>query len=501
MAVSFSATQVPLSDPEIVNSGRGEYLWLAQPKDPAWWPDLIDEYARDAIAWKTIEPSQGVYDFTVIEQRLAAAAARGGRFGFRVMPMLGIDETRLAPSWVPMTTANGHTYPSWDSAAYINSWTSLVTAIGAHFNGDPRLWFMDISGAGTWGEYAWDDAWGPFMSTANAATIAQAAVSAFPNSTLLAPALRPYQDNAFALSPRVGYRFDYAGCMELTMDGNPPVENQWKTAPVILEWGPNPAAWSTQTAWNNVRDLHASSVSSGNHPTKYAAMNATDQGLFTDAIKRSGHRYSLTSLTLGTSPAAAETMTVTTSWANAGSAPTYDQWRVDLVLRKAGGATEWATQLTGDLRTNLGRGSTATWSSQVTPPTGMSGWYDIGVRAVDTRGYLAPLRLATPGRDATGAHFVGTAYVDGRRTLTLEQNLSALAQAVGADIKTKANAAALNASALTTGTVPMSRLPAGSVIATSSETTRPSSRTDLVCLWTGADPGANKLTGDVWLGA
>ena len=94
MAVAFAAAPVPLSDPEIVNSGRGEYLWLAQPKDPAWWPDLIDEYARDAIAWKTVEPSQGVYDFTVIEQRLAAAAARGGRFGFRVMPMLGIDETR-----------------------------------------------------------------------------------------------------------------------------------------------------------------------------------------------------------------------------------------------------------------------------------------------------------------------------------------------------------------------------------------------------------------------
>ena len=76
MAVAFAAAPVPLSDPEIVNSGRGEYLWLAQPKDPAWWPDLIDEYARDAIAWKTVEPSQGVYDFTVIEQRLAAAASQ-----------------------------------------------------------------------------------------------------------------------------------------------------------------------------------------------------------------------------------------------------------------------------------------------------------------------------------------------------------------------------------------------------------------------------------------
>ena len=44
MAVAFAAAPVPLSDPEIVNSGRGEYLWLAQPKDPAWWPDLTTVY-------------------------------------------------------------------------------------------------------------------------------------------------------------------------------------------------------------------------------------------------------------------------------------------------------------------------------------------------------------------------------------------------------------------------------------------------------------------------
>lgn len=42
--------------------------------------------------------------------------------------------------------------------------------------------------------------------------------------------------------------------------------------------------------------------------------------------------------------------------------------------------------------------------------------------------------------------------------MTLEQNLTAAFQAVGADMKTKANAAALNASALTTGTVPVARL-------------------------------------------
>ena len=471
MPTSFTPATIPFTDPELVNPGRGEYLWQQQPKDPAWWPDLVDEYTRDAIAWTTVEPTQGVYDFTVIEQRLAAAAARGGRFGFRVMPMLGIDETRLAPSWVPMTTVNGHTYPDWNNPAYITAWTSLLTAIGDAFNGDPRLWFMDISGAGTWGEYTWDDAWGPFITDANANTIGQAAVSAFPDSTILAPALRPYMDSWFELSPRVGWRFDYGGCMELTLDGNPPIEHQWKTAPMVIEWGPNPAAWSSQTAWNNVRDLHASAVSSGNHPVKYADMTQADQALFVEAIKRSGYRYSLTSLTVD-DLAAEQSATVSTTWTNAGSAPTYESWRVDLVLRKADTGTEWSAPLTGDLRSNLGRDSTATWSSQVTPPAGMSGWYDVGVRVVDPRGYLPPMRLATAGRDTTGTHFIGTVHVDGRNTtMTLEQNLISAFQAVGADIKSVNSRLAVlesggnSAGVISTGpyTLDPRRTPAGSV--------------------------------------
>lgn len=45
--------------------------------------------------------------------------------------------------------------------------------------------------------------------------------------------------------------------------------------------------------------------------------------------------------------------------------------------------------------------------------------------------------------------------------MTLESNLTAAFQAVGADMKTKANAAALNASALTSGIVPVARLGTG----------------------------------------
>ena len=47
--------------------------------------------------------------------------------------------------------------------------------------------------------------------------------------------------------------------------------------------------------------------------------------------------------------------------------------------------------------------------------------------------------------------------------------------------------------------LPTSELPAGSVISTST-TTRPTARTDIVVMWTGADPGGAAISGDVWLG-
>ena len=84
--------------------------------------------------------------------------------------------------------------------------------------------------------------------------------------------------------------------------------------------------------------------------------------------------------------------------------------------------------------------------------------------------------------------------------MTLESNLTAAFQAVGTDMKDKANAAALNASALTSGTVPIARLPAGSVMSTTSVSVRPTARTDIRVHWhTPEPPTAVMVTGDTWI--
>lgn len=46
----------------------------------------------------------------------------------------------------------------------------------------------------------------------------------------------------------------------------------------------------------------------------------------------------------------------------------------------------------------------------------------------------------------------------------------------------------------------LAALPAGAVIY-SATTTRPSARTDLMCIFVGADPGANALVQDMWIGS
>lgn len=403
----YTPSTIPWSAPEIVNSGRGQYEWLDIPKDPDWWPDLVDEYTRDPIAWKIVEPSKGVYDFTVIEDFLAAAEARGGKFGFRVMPMLWITDTPLAPSWVPMTTGGGGTYPSWNDPTYVDSWVNLVTAIGNRFNGDPRLWFMDISGGGAFGEYYWDTSWGPDITPANALTIAQAAQSAFSDSFVLAPGIGPFMDNAIALGSNVGWRYDFAGCMEISTV--PATENAWKTAPVVLEWCHN-NTWTGATAVANVRELHASSVSSGNHLTRYAEMTPDDQALFIEAMKRAGFRYSLEYVGWPFTINSGEPTQLAVGITNYGSAPTYDVWRVELVLR-APGRTEWTVDLGIDLRTALSDGLAAMKLSTVHLPDGLSGNVAVWVRIVDTRSYLDPMRLATSGRDATGAYPAGSIYI------------------------------------------------------------------------------------------
>ena len=313
-------------------------------------------------------------------------------------------EPKHHPDWVPTGTGNA---PLQNHTTYITGWCDMVGALGAQFNGDPRLHFIDLSGGGAWGEYYWDDAWGVEITPANALTIAQATIAAFPDTYILAPATRPYMDNAIALAPNVGWRFDFAGGMPLTLAGTP-MQDRWKTAPVVTEWAPDPASFTTALALDNVRSMHISMVSSGNKPLLTSAMTAPDRAVFEQAVRETGHRYTLTTLAVPHKATAGTTHTVTVTLRNDGVAPTYDTWRTDLVLTHATSGAAHTIPLSGvNARTCVGGGSVVSYDSTITLPA-EPGWYQASVRITDVKTtYLPPARLANTGRDPSGAYPMG----------------------------------------------------------------------------------------------
>ena len=169
---------IPMSAPEIPNPMRGQYEWLGSPTVPSGFP-ATDVYYRDQVAWKRIEPSPGVYDFSSFDQGIARARELGGRFGFRVMawcPGCWLDAT---PDWLPRQP--GTDIPAWDDEEFLVAWERLMAELGRRYAAEPALGWVDVGGYGAWGE--WHNAnQGSEISVANAVRLMQAVLVGVPEA-------------------------------------------------------------------------------------------------------------------------------------------------------------------------------------------------------------------------------------------------------------------------------------------------------------------------------
>lgn len=395
----------------------------APPADPTWWP-TGDVYRRDQLNWRAnLEPSPGVYNFAAFEFMLSEAETKGGRAFGRVMPWMSPGDQPHAPTWIP-TTASGA--PDWNNTAYLTSWINLMTAIGDTYDSDPRLFSMDISGFGAWGEGYLEAGWGDPMTLANYSLIVDATIAAFPTTYLHTCAFNEpgfeYMGTAMSKSPRVGWRFDNAGGMQLSLAGNAGLENNWKTAPLAAEWGPRAnhenddpgqPLRNARVCLDNVRDLHIALLSSGNHITPYASMSPVEQAAYQTAYKIAGHRYTINSASMGATVAAGSTVTFTTSITNHGVAPAYDEWEVRVVLRNRSTNATWSAPLPNvNVRAVLGGGPSPyvqTFNTSLTVGATLLGDYEVSLTAV--HGYLPPLQFAMADRTDDGRYVMGSVVV------------------------------------------------------------------------------------------
>ena len=291
---------------EVPNPFRGSYAWQGVTPQPRGWP-TVDSYQR--YTWRELEPSKGRYDFSQIDEQLAAAKARGGKFGFRIqsactgcgssltdMPTgvsstschAGARTTVAVPNYLADEMQRGWCFqlngtqnyaPDWNDPAYLSRLNALLHALGARYDRDPRLGWVDISAYGDWGEwhvYQW-----PYpaptgatpITLANGDAIVDMNHAAFPHKILVSLtqttttsgdhgpflyALRHYSN--------VGIRLDcfgdayYTSYMKDLGARDPIVANRWKTAPFIGEY----CGGGLATTRSQIKDFHVAMLGNGN---------------------------------------------------------------------------------------------------------------------------------------------------------------------------------------------------------------------------------------------
>ena len=349
----------------------GLYEWygkneLTLPETPA------HSYRR--FVWKELEPSEGQYDFSQIEEALRKARASHQRFGFRVMACWS-EMGAVVPNYLVRSMPNGFwfsssassdkpdTYvPDWNSTHFLSRARSLLSALGKRFDGDPAIGWVDIGLYGNWGE--WHTAGFPYRQRpqASPATLASkksiidAHFAAFPKTRLLMMTDDPEGlGYALSLSPGIGMRRDslgdkwFAEGMEADMRVSELVGERWKTAPFVTEfYAPSPPNMLSVAKEQVVR-YHVAMVGNGNTTKKFGEMPFEDQALLTHIHALAGPNFLIghpkikPSFEIGA-------VTVDFDISNRGNVPAYDSWDARCLLRRIDGEVITSISTALDLR-------------------------------------------------------------------------------------------------------------------------------------------------------
>ncbi len=227
--ISTSVTyETELSDDIITNPHKGyvmevHNLNMLVPGGHALGIDgSSDNHAWDVIStctsvlrWEDLNPAKGVYDFTTLEQAIAASWAAGYTYAIRIMPYStgnGTDANYgvshdFVPQWVYDAGAkrdlatykygdqNVEIYiPDWSDPVYNQAYKDFITALAAEYDGDPRVEYIENRAYGNFGEWHTSEFLGNDMPSAElqmamldhfAACFKNTTVSVFRDATLV----------------------------------------------------------------------------------------------------------------------------------------------------------------------------------------------------------------------------------------------------------------------------------------------------------------------------
>ena len=132
---------------------RIEYRDRIDPDDDmSDFPGLNHLYLR--FDWSDIEKTEGVFDWSYLDEIMDTWSKRGYRFSLRACTFEGWGDA--TPRWVYEAGAKYiqlHVLePVYDDPVYLEKLENFMREFGRKYNNDPRIEFVDIGTFGTWGE-------------------------------------------------------------------------------------------------------------------------------------------------------------------------------------------------------------------------------------------------------------------------------------------------------------------------------------------------------------
>lgn len=169
-AMATTITPAPCTN-VVINPGKG---WVTYGKNPPADAEILSltgaGYAR--YSWSDIEPEEGAFRWAPIDDAIAAWSAAGRQFAFGVMcasTHSHKDRPFVTPEWVfkagakyteidltpqqPTTGTPGRKIaPVFDDPIFLQKLSKFIAALGARYDGNPAIAFVDVRSYGNWGE-------------------------------------------------------------------------------------------------------------------------------------------------------------------------------------------------------------------------------------------------------------------------------------------------------------------------------------------------------------
>ncbi|MBQ7574344.1 MAG: DUF4832 domain-containing protein [Clostridia bacterium] len=324
--------------------------------------DGITEYASAGywrFSWADIEPSEGNYNWSLIDNEISYWKQRGKGFAFGVMCANSASYVNyITPKWVfdagaqytQSTLANGTVQytPVWNDEVFLSKLTEFVKALAKRYDGNDSIEFIDIRSCGNYGEMHV----GNLNSTFLPATTIKAHIDIYSNAfenTNLMMCVNKRGDmgeiTKYAVSKGVGLRNDgMANNAEnplLTLDAK-------HKAPVAFELAAsyqtlkNNAANANQDnlnrLWNRQSYLRAIELATpnymdlgqyGNDPDVFIADN---EDIVKDIADKLGYKFALKNIKLPHILEAGRSYGITTAWENTGISYLYNDCNIAIAV-------------------------------------------------------------------------------------------------------------------------------------------------------------------------